>query len=98
MLLSWDLYEIRCENEIIHGVKLRGRLRKFTIENNITCIIENAQDEDNIVRFGLLAESDPKLIIEFIKDILPKAIITDSLKKVTNPVLSKLKVNDLSRY
>ena len=98
MLLSWDFYEIRSPKVPLHGIKLRGRIRKFTIENEITCLMENASDEENVVRFALLAKSDPIFLLEFIKIIVPEAIISESLKNIPNPVLSKLKVNDPSRY
>lgn len=98
MILLWDLYEIRCGNESLHNVMLRGRIRKFTIENEIACLVENAQEEENVVRFGVIAGSDIKLISGFIKSILSEANIVASLKNIPNPVLSKLKVNDLSRY
>lgn len=97
-MIFWDLYEIRCRKELLHNIKLRGRIRKFTIEHNITCIVENAQDKENIVRFGLIAGSSVSLLLEFIKSILAEAEIVNCLKNVPNPVLSKLKVNDLSRY
>jgi hypothetical protein len=98
MILSWDFYEIRSPETPLHGIKLRGRIRKFTIEREITCLMENASDEDNVVRFALLANSDPKIILEFIKSLVPEAVISESLKAIQNPVLSKLKVNDLDRY
>jgi hypothetical protein len=60
MVLSWDFYEIRSSGALLHGVKLRGRIRKFTIENDISCLMENAVDEENVVRFALLTNSDPK--------------------------------------
>jgi hypothetical protein len=98
MILFWDFYEIRSTTVPLHGVKLRGRIRKFTIENEITCLMENASDEENVVRFALLANSDPELVLNFIKDLVPEAIISESLKNIPNPVLSKLKVNDPTRY
>ncbi len=98
MILSWDFYEIRSTSVALHGIKLRGRIRKFTIENEISCLMENASDEENVVRFALLANSDPKLLFEFITSQVPEAIITESLKNIPNPVLSKLKVNDQNRY
>jgi predicted nucleotidyltransferase len=98
MILSWDFYEIRSSGIPLHGIKLRGRIRKFTIENEITCLIENASDEENVVRFALLANSDPKQVLDFIKNIVPEATVSESLKKIQNPVLSKLKVNDPTRY
>jgi len=98
MILSWDLYEIRCDCEALHGVKLRGRIRKFTLENEITCLVENASDEENVVRFALIAESPSDSVSDYIKSILPDALITEVLKNIPNPVLSKLKVNDSTRY
>ncbi len=98
MILSWDFYEIRSSGAALHGIKLRGKIRKFTIENDISCLMENAADEENVVRFALLSNSDPKQIIDFVKNVIPEAVITESLKNIPNPVLSKLKVNDLTRY
>jgi len=98
MILAWDFYEIRSKNVALHGIKLRGRIRKFTIEKGITCLMENASDEDNVVRFALLADSDPTMISQFVSELVPEAEIIVSLKNIPNPVLSKLKVNDSSRY
>ena len=98
MLLLWDIYEIKSTDTALHGVKLRGRIRKFTIENEISCLVENASDEDNVVRFAILANSDTKNILEFIKKLVPEIAISESLKNTPNPVLSKLKVNDPTRY
>ncbi len=98
MILSWDFYEIRADGVPLHGIKLRGSIRKFTIESEISCLMENAADEENVVRFALISGSDPKPVLDFVKRLIPEAQITDSLKKVQNPVLSKLKVNDSSRY
>lgn len=98
MILHWDVYEIRCSEEALHGVKLRGRIRKFTIENEVTCLMENASDEHNAVRFALVTGCDPKRVSDFVKALLPESDVTGVLKNVPNPVLSKLKVNDLSRY
>lgn len=98
MILLWDIYEIRCDEETLHGIKLRGRIRKFSIENDVTCLAENASDAENIVRFALIEKTDPQLIVNFIKKLLPQVEVVESLKAVSNPVLSKLKVNDSKRY
>lgn len=98
MLLAWNLYEIKCDCAELHGVKLRGRIRKFALEQDITCLVENATDEENVVRFALLADTDPKSVSDFVKTLIPEASIHETLKAVPNPVLSKLKVNDPSRY
>ncbi|HRH55687.1 MAG TPA: hypothetical protein PK609_02370 [Candidatus Paceibacterota bacterium] len=98
MILNWDLYEIRCDCAALHGVKLRGRIRKFTLDREVTCLVENASDEENVVRFALITGSTVDPIASFITSIVPEASVTQVLKNVPNPVLSKLKVNDSSRY
>jgi hypothetical protein len=60
--------------------------------------MENASDEENVVRFALLTYTDPSPVINFINELVPEAVVSESLKDVPNPVLSKLKVNDDSRY
>lgn len=98
MKLLWKIYEIESSAETLHGVMFRGRIRKFTIEHNITCLAENASDKVNVVRFALLQDEDPAMTIEFVKNLMPDASINLALESVENPVLSKLKVNDASRY
>jgi hypothetical protein len=98
MILYWDIYEIRSDTTPLQDIKLRGKIRKFTMEKEITCLTENASDEKNVVRFALLTNIDPRAVSEFIKNLLPKAEITESFKNISNPVLSKLKVNDSTRY
>lgn len=98
MILSWDLYEIKSKQVTLHGIKLRGKIRKFAIDNAIICLVENASDEDNVVRFALIENSDPKQISDFIYSLVPEAIVSASIKNIPNPVLSKLKVNDVTRY
>ncbi len=98
MKLLWNIYEIESNTDTLHGVMLRGRIRKFTIENNITCLSENASDKENTVRFALLESADPSKIIQFISKLMPGAAVNLVLESVENPVLSKLKVNDISRY
>ncbi|MCE9541851.1 hypothetical protein K8R03_04845 [Candidatus Kaiserbacteria bacterium] len=98
MVLLWDFYEIRSTGAALHGVKLRGRLRKFTIENDISCLMENASDEENVVRFAVPAESDAREVIRFVRTLISDVSVTESLKDVPNPVLSKLNVNNMDRY
>ncbi len=98
MKLLWNIYEIESNTETLHGVMLRGRVRKFTTKNNVTCLIENASDKENTIRFTLLDGVDPLTTIEFIKKIIPGTFAKLVLESVENPVLSKLKVNDTSRY
>ena len=96
--LIWDVYEIRSKTDALHGVSLRGRIRKCTIEKGIVCLAENASDEANVVRFALLNTTEPKPIIDFIYTLFPNAVVSKVLEAVENPVLSKVKVNDVSRY
>lgn len=98
MITSWDIYEIVSNQDTLHGVMLRGRIRKFAIENDLTCLVENASDKENVVRFALLKGEDAQKVSDFVKTLLSDARIEGVLKDVQNPVLSKLKVNDLSRY
>lgn len=97
-ILTWDIYEIRCDCAALHGVKLRGRIRKFAIENHLSCLVENASDEENVVRFALLTGVNSEPVSNFVKTLVPEATIVESLKEMPNPVLSKIKVNDPSRY
>lgn len=98
MLLSWNVYEIRSDNDALHGVKLRGRVRKFAIERGLTCLVENASDEENVVRLALLCGSSPDSITEFVEALVPGTKMIEIMREVPNPVLSKLNVNDVSRY
>ena len=98
MKLIWNIYEIQSDADTLHGVMLRGRIRKFTIENDITCLAENASDKENTVRFALLEETEPAKTVEFIQKLIPGSLVTKILEAVENPILSKLKVNNISRY
>lgn len=97
-ILAWDIYEIRATGEALHNVMPRGRIRKFAIENKFNCLVENSSDEENVVRFALLAGSSTDELINFIIQILPTGSVEKVMNNIENPVLSKLKVNDLTRY
>jgi len=60
--------------------------------------MENASDKENVVRFALLENTHLEQVTAFIKTQMPEAQVSPSLQNVKNPVLSKLKVNDTSRY
>ncbi len=98
MDLKWDIYEIQSDADTLHGIMLRGRIRKYSIENQIVCLAENASDKENTVRFALLSGTDPARLTGFIQKLLPEVVVAKALESIENPVLSKLKVNDLSRY
>ena len=53
-LLKWQLYEISSDTSSLNGVMLRGRIRKFGLENNIDVLAENTEDTENGVRFATL--------------------------------------------
>ena len=101
-MLYWDIYQVNSESQNLIGVKFRGSVRKFAIVNDFVLLAENAQDEENTVRFALIENTyEPKLlqqIIDFIRSIISDAEIKQVLNKVPNPILSKLKNNDVSRY
>jgi len=79
------------------GVMLRGRLRKFANQQNSNLLTENDEDGE-IVRFAIIAGFDPAIFITFIQSIVPNAIIPRVRENVSNPVLSKLKVDEDDRY
>ncbi len=80
---------------------LRGRIRKFGIKNNIVILAENTEDIENGVRIALLsnkAENQIGQISTFLKSIISDIEIVNELNFIQNPILSKLKCNDESRY
>ncbi len=97
-MISWDIYEIQTNTTPIHGVKLRGRIRKFALQNQITLLTENATDAENTVRFALLKDESPKQVEDYLKSIISDVIIAQIKQNIKNPVLSKLKVNLEKRY
>ena len=97
-LLLWDIYEVSSEKSSLHGVMLRGRIRKLGIEKEFNVLVENTEDKSNRVRFAVLTSKDATEIINYLKTILSDLGVELVLKQITNPVLSKLKVNNTSRY
>ena len=97
-MLFWDIYEITNSEESIKGVMLRGRIRKFGIEQNINILTENASDQDNTVRFAVTDKVHSQLVTDFIKTRIRDCVVMLVLESIPNPVLSKLKVNNIDRY
>ena len=97
-LIKWDIYEISAENSSLTGVKLRGRIRKFGLKNNINILTENTTDVSGNVRIAILENTNISIIDSFLKKIIPDFYLELKVKGIKNPVLSKLKVNDESRY
>lgn len=97
-LLHWNLYEISAQESSLNGVMLRGRIRKFGLENNINVLAENTEDAENGVRFATLSEEDGARIGEYVISVIGDAQISLVESDVVNPILSKLKVNIEDRY
>lgn len=96
--LHWDIYEVTTQNTLIHGIKLRGKLRKYSISKKRALLTENATDKANTVRFAIPHGEKSLEFVKFIHSLLDDATIILVMQNVLNPVLSKLKVNDSSRY
>lgn len=96
--IAWDIYEITTEKTEIHGVMLRGRIRKLGLENGFNVLCENATDTEKCVRFAVTVPEDAEKAIDYLKSIIPDVRVSLALQRVVNPVLSKLKVNQQERY
>ena len=66
--------------------------------NKINLLTENTSDEEGKVRFAVIENSDVSSVVNKIKEMIPDSEVNLIREKVVNPVLSKLKVNDESRY
>jgi hypothetical protein len=101
-MIYWNIYQVNSLNQNLVGVKFRGTVRKFAIENNIILLAENAEDEENTVRFALVEDSYKEKILEQITNFIQSIVFDARIKKVIgnipNPILSKIKNNDISRY
>lgn len=101
-MIYWDIYQVNSTKENLIGVKFRGSLRKYAIENDFVLLAENAQDEENTIRFALIENTYEKELLEkittFIKTIISDGEIKQLLNNVPNLILSKIKNNDISRY
>jgi len=97
-LLHWDIYDISTNESELNGVMFRGRIRKLGLEKQFNVLVENTEDTENGVRFAVLEETSAKQVSDYVQSIVEDATITLISKAVVNPVLSKLKVNQESRY
>jgi len=98
-----NIYEISTLATPIHGVKFRWTIRKLCIQHDITVLLENASDKENVVRFALISTSstldqDIEIILSYIYQKIHDAHIHNVLSMVQNPVLSKLDINNSNRY
>ena len=97
-LIEWDLYEVSSTKHSLTGNRVRGRLRKFSLENNINLLVENTTDKEARIRFAVISNSEITLIKDFLTKLFGDVLIEKVFDKVKNPVLSKMKVNIESRY
>jgi hypothetical protein len=97
-LIKWDIYEIQTKTTPITGVMLRGRIRKFCLENNRNVLAENTKDIENSVRFAIPSGEDCSAIKKYLNKIIPNVSVELVRENIPNPVLSKLKVNIEDRY
>ena len=97
-LLKWDIYEVTTDGELVNGVKLRGRIRKFGITQGFNVLAENATDVENCVRFAVLDKQHADKVTKFIHSLICGAHVNLISESVFNPVLSKMKVNLEDRY
>jgi len=70
-LLSWDIYQIITKTSEIHGVMLRGRIRKLGLEQGFNVLCENATDQEKCVRFAVLAADHATKVTDYLKVLLP---------------------------
>lgn len=100
-IMKWNVYTLSSATQNLNGVMLRGRIRKFGIMEGIDILAENTEDIKNGVRIAILSETAedylPK-ITNFLKKIISDIGVNLDLDAVQNPILSKLKCNDESRY
>jgi hypothetical protein len=61
-------------------------------------LAENAEDAENTVRFAVHEDGAALVIRDYLEGVIAGAAIEKVMGGVVNPVLSKLKVNDESRY
>jgi hypothetical protein len=97
-MIKWDIYEIQTETTLIHGIMLRGRIRKFCLEHKRNVLAENSQDVKNSVRFAIPCGEDVSVITEYLHKIIPDVSVRLVRANSPNPVLSKLNVNVEDRY
>lgn len=103
-LLSWKIYEVTSPS-LLQKVMFRGRLRKFCLQKSFNILTENDEDNKNCVRFALLDHGDEnmhtlefEIVRNFLLEKIDGNIEIEYIGDFNNPVLSKIKVNDVSRY
>ena len=97
-LLKWYIYEITSNSSSLNGVKLRGRIRKFGIENGFNVLAENTTDIENGVRFAVLNSDDADKVTDYLHSIINDVSVKLVRSDIENPVLSHMKVIVAERY
>ena len=97
-LLEWNIYEVNSKNHPLTKNRVRGRLRKFALNNNINLLVENTQDGDSRIRFAVLSGTNITPIKNFLIKLFPDVTFDLVFEKVNNPVLSRTQVNLEHRY
>lgn len=97
-ILRWDIYQITTGTAEIHGVMLRGRIRKLGLQQGFNVFCENATDVEKCVRFAVLRSQDAQVVTDYLQRIIADVTVELVAEGVGNPVLSKLKVNKEERY
>lgn len=97
-ILLWDVSEITAKSSSLNGVMLRGRIRKFALQERLNLLTENTSDKEHAVRFAVLENQSVSPIEEYLNKIIPDVYVEKVLDNVGNPVLSKVKVNKEDRY
>ena len=75
--MYWDIYQVNSATENLIGVKFRGNLRKYAIENDFVLLAENAQDEENTVRFALIENTYEEELLEKSQLSLEQLFLTE---------------------
>ena len=97
-LIEWDMYEVNSEKYSLINNQVRGRLRKFALENNINLLVENTQDGKPRIRFAVISNTNISPIQEFLTKLFDDVKIETVFEKIKNPVLSRTQVNMENRY
>tara|TARA_Y100000034_G_C6681907_1_gene299821 strand:+ start:271 stop:579 length:309 start_codon:yes stop_codon:yes gene_type:complete len=97
-LIEWDMYEVNSERHPLTGNCVRGRLRKFALQNNINLLVENTQDGEPRIRFAVISGTDISLIQGFLTKLFDDVKIEKVFEKIKNPVLARTQVNLEERY
>ena len=97
-LIEWNIYEINSKKHRLTQNRVRGRLRKFALLNNINLLTENTEKGEPRVRFAIISGEDISKIKNFLINLFDDVKVDLVREKIKNPVLSKLKINLEHRY